>query len=450
MQIVSFFQFYFTLYFILTRAILPDKHIIKVMESKKQTIDNLLNAVFNYMQDIHRSRRTFYRYRSKWQKVKDFMREHKIKYYDAEVEKAYLTSVLGDFDYNSLNQKEQELVNVIEVLSEFQNEGRILLGTRKYPSKLFNGDTGNIIKKFIDHRETTLRLSKNTIKNYFFHLYPFNCHMNSRGVKQISDVKPSDIMSYIEQMDPHTLAKNHCSLNLLRIFFRYLFEHTILPVDYSSIIPKNNYRSQPKIPSTFTDEEIEALLKAIDRGSPKGKRDYAIILLATKLGLRASDICELSFENIIWESNFITLNQNKTGKMLKLPLLPEIGNAIIDYLKHGRPVSQKRYCFLQIVSPYNRIQITDLGNMIRKYLTRAGINYSNRRSGPHALRHCFASVLLKSKIPLPVISEALGHKNMDSTMFYLRIDINSLRECALEVPLVPTSFYEQKGGCFHE
>jgi site-specific recombinase XerD len=274
--------------------------------------------------------------------------------------------------------------------------------------------------------------------------------MNSIGVKQIGDIKASEILSYIEQMDPNASANKHVSLIILKIFFRYLHEHQILSVDYSQIIPKDNYTNQPKLPSTFTDEEIKALLSAVDRGSPRGKRDYAILLLATKLGLRAIDICELRFENINWESNILTIKQYKTGKTISLPLLPEIGNAIIDYLKHGRPVSQLNNCFLQKVSPYNRIHTTDLGNMIRKYITLTGINCLNRRHGPHALRHSFASALLKTKAPLPVISEALGHKSMTSSMFYLRIDINSLRKCTLEVPAVPSSFYEQKGGCFHE
>lgn len=204
------------------------------------------------------------------------------------------------------------------------------------------------------------------------------------------------------------------------------------------------------MPSTFTDEEIEALLRAVDRGSPKGKRDYAILLLATKLGLRASDICELKFENIIWERNVITFNQYKTGKSLELPLLPQIGNAIIDYLKHGRAISRDSHCFIHVQAPYDRMHTSDLGNLVRRYMTLARINFSNRKHGPHALRHCFASALLKEKVPLPVISEALGHKNMASTMIYLRIDITSLRKCALEVPLVPVSFYEQKGGYCHE
>jgi len=421
------------------------------MENPDQTIEDLLEAIFNYMNKLNRSRRTFSRYRSKWQALKDFMRDNDLKYFNTDVERAYLTSVLGDFNYNSLNEKERELVNGIEALSGFQKTGRLrLAGMRKHPPKKFEGDIGGVIADFIAYRETTLKLSKNTIKSYIFCLYPFYCHLNNRGLRQIDDIKTTDILSHIEQMNPNTQALMHVALNILRIFFRYLYEHNILSIDYSRIIPKNKYRNQPKLPSTFTDEEIESLLKAVDRGNPKGKRDYAILLLATKLGLRTIDICELKFENINWECNVISINQSKTGKMLELPLLPEIGNAIINYLQHGRPVSPKNHCFLQIRSPYNRIQTTDVGNLVQKYIHLAGINCSKRKHGPHALRHSFASALLKAKAPLPVISEALGHKDLNSSMFYLRIDITSLKKCALEVPSVPSSFYKQKGGYFHE
>ena len=218
----------------------------------------------------------------------------------------------------------------------------------------------------------------------------------------------------------------------------------------TNVIPKDNYKSQPHLPSNFSKEETEILLKSVDRGNPKGKRDYAILLLATKLGLRASDIGELKFENILWERSLITFEQRKTGKRIDLPLLPEIGNATIDYMKHGRPVSDESYCFLHVQSPYERIHTSDIKSLVHFHLKRAGINCKNRRHGPHALRHSFAGNLLRGITPLPVISEALGHSSCESTMYYLRIDIDSLRQCALNVPLVPSSFYEQEGGTFHE
>ena len=318
------------------------------MENQKQTIDDLMNVMFDYMRDIHRSEGTNIRYRRKWQKVKNFMLDNQINHYDAKVEKAYLTSILGSQDYNQLNKKEKELVNVTEVLIEFQKTGRIQIGPRRHHPKVFKEDLGRIFKNFIDYRENTLNLSSKTIQSYVIYLYPFYCHLILKEIKHISGIKASEILFYIKQMDPNDSAKKHVSLNILRIFFRYLYEHYILSVDFSSIIPKDNYKNQPKLPSTFTDGEIDALLKAVDRGNPKGKRDYAILLLATKLGLRASDICELKFENIIWERNVITFNQFKSGRALELPLLPEIGNAMIDYLRHGRPVSLDSNCFIHV------------------------------------------------------------------------------------------------------
>jgi integrase len=228
-----------------------------------------------------------------------------------------------------------------------------------------------------------------------------------------------------------------------------LYEQGLVNIDYSKKIPSDNYKQQSRLPSTFSKEEIELLISSIDRGNPKGKRDYAMFLLALKLGIRSSDIANLKFENISWNTNEFTFEQQKTGKSITLPILPEIGNAIIDYLKYGRPVSNEGHCFLQVVYPYGKIAPHDIANAVQFYLKRAGISLHNRRHGPHALRHSFASGLLNESTPLPVISEALGHSTSMSTMFYLRINVSSLKQCALDVPQVPFSFYQQKGGC-HE
>ena len=419
------------------------------MENQKQTIDELMDVMFDYMRGIHRCEGTISRYHRKWQQVKCFMLQNQIKYYDTEVEQAYLASALGTYDYSKLNRKEKDLVNTVEALCEFQKTGRLLMGARKHHPKVFTGSIGQIIIDFLQYRKNAFKLSDKTIQSYIIYLHPLYCYFNSLG-KNMPDITASDILSYIGKMDPHLSAKKHVALGVFRLFFRYLYDRHFLQVDYSRIIPKDNYKNQPKLPSSFTDKEIDTLLKAVDRGSPKGKRDYAILLLATKLGLRASDICELKFEHIIWERNIITFNQYKTGKTTELPLLPEIGNAIINYLKHGRPVSRNSHCFLQVQSPYARIQPYDIGNLVRRNMTLARINYANRKHGPHALRHSFASALLRANVPLPVISEALGHRKLESSMYYLRIDLNSLRKCALEVPPVPSSFYKQIGGYCYE
>jgi site-specific recombinase XerD len=270
--------------------------------------------------------------------------------------------------------------------------------------------------------------------------------LTNKGVTKMSSINQVYIFSFIKSLPAKRLAVNHSILGVVKAFLQYAFEEQLISTDYSKIIQRDNYKQQPKVPSVFSVEEIKCLLQSIDRGSPSGKRDYVIILLASKLGMRASDIASLKFENFNWDKRFIHFAQLKTNKEVILPLLPEIGNAIIDYLKYGRPESNDSYCFLQLVGPYKAICSNDVGRIVQSQMQRAGINTKNRKHGPHALRHSFATNMLQNKTLLPVISEALGHSHTDSTMHYLRIDNDQLRQCALEVPLVPASFYNQKGG----
>jgi integrase len=204
------------------------------------------------------------------------------------------------------------------------------------------------------------------------------------------------------------------------------------------------------MPSIYTTEEIENLIGSVDISCAVGKRDYAIILLAARLGMRASDIANLKFENIFWERNTIDLTQFKTGKKIELPLLTEVGNAIVDYLKYGRPKLNEPFVFLCARSPFNPIHTCVITQIVQHAFVKTGINTKDRKHGPHALRHSLAGRLLERQTVLPVISEVLGHENTESTRFYLRVDLTSMRQCALDVPEVLPSFYNQKGGIFYE
>lgn len=192
------------------------------------------------------------------------------------------------------------------------------------------------------------------------------------------------------------------------------------------------------------------MIASVDRNHAVGKRDHTIILLAARLGLRASDIANLKFENILWEQSSIHLTQFKTGNEIKLPLLSEVGNAIVDYLKFGRPKSSENFVFLCARSPFNPIDTSVITRIVQNTFAKTGINTKYRRHGPHALRHSLAGRLLEKQTALPVITEVLGHENTESTKFYLRIDLTSLRQCVLEVPAVSPCFYIQKGGFFYE
>jgi integrase len=232
----------------------------------------------------------------------------------------------------------------------------------------------------------------------------------------------------------------------LRGFFKFLYEKGIIPTNLSTFIPKDNYQSQNRLPSYYTEAEIEKLLKSIDRGNIVGKRDYAILVLAAYLGLRASDIARLRFENLHWDQNTIILRQYKTGKNITLPLLPVVGNALLEYIQYGRPKSDERYIFLLVISPFLPIRAQSIAGMINRKFSSAGFKSTNRRRGGHALRNSLVKELLNNKQSLPVISEVLGHQNTNSTRHYIRIDTESLGQCSLDVPLVDPIFYNQEGG----
>lgn len=419
------------------------------MEQKKQTIDELTEDFHRYLRSIRRSERTIRLYLAAWEKLKDYMAAHRLKIYTGKIGEAFLVSELGKYKYENLTNKKQNFVSKIEALIDFQNTGRVLLGIRRKPPKELNGAIGKTMQDYIDFKTTIYSLLKTTITNYKIYLHAFNCFLSERRISSVHRITSSEILQFIGGLNPEKPAARHVALCLLRSYVQYLFERGLVSTDYSKKIPSDNYKHQPKLPSTFTKEEIERFINSIDRGNPKGKRDYAMFLLALKLGVRSSDIANLKFENISWQTNEFIFEQKKTGKSMALPILPEVGNAIIDYLKYGRPLSNENYCFLQIVPPHGKITPHDIANSVQFYLKRANVDLRNRKHGPHTLRHSFASSLLDQTTPLPVISEALGHSSTMSTMFYLRIHTSSLKQCALEVPSTPFSFYRQKGG-YHE
>lgn len=164
-----------------------------------------------------------------------------------------------------------------------------------------------------------------------------------------------------------------------------------------------------------------------------GKRDYAIILLACRLGLRCNDIKNLKIENFNWPDKELIFVQSKTRTTLALPLTQDVGWAIIDYLKYGRPKVDMPYVFIRHVAPFLPFSQDDhLNQIISKYMEMAHIPKTKKKVGMHSHRHTLASVLLENDTSLPIISDILGHIDTESTAVYLKVDIKKLKECPLD------------------
>ena len=418
------------------------------MDYKTKTFTAVIEDITAYFITQRKvSERCILSYRTIWRKLENYLDNEKIGLLDTIVCKNFLTDLFDSKDHTQLTSYERSHIRVIHDLIEYIETGTVQR-LKTAPSQL-SGSIGSLMTEYIEYR-TAQRIAAQTAYMYELYLSEFFGFLNHKGIIDVNEVNHIHILTYLKGIKTTHEATIKRNIIVLRGFFRYLYEENILSKDYSRFIPKDGYKNRAKLPSTYNEQEIRQLLESVDRSNSVGKRDYAILLLAIQLGLRASDIANLKFSQLNWTKSCVQINQVKTGELLELPLLPEVGNAIIDYLKYGRQQTDSPYIFIIARSPYNALLATSIYTIVSKGFERAKINTLNKKRGPHALRHSLAGQLLERQSILPVISEVLGHKNTESTKYYLSIDLRSLRSCTLEIPLVATSFYLQKGGYFYE
>lgn len=385
-------------------------------------------------------------YRLFWHWLKMYMCENDLQVYDEEIGRKFLTHKLGERDHDSLTNHQKKLVRSVRMLNELLTRGEIVPKGRVVK---FEGELGDTICRFINHKRMN-RMSAHRLRALTLYLHNFYKYLTDNDIVGINQIDQIIILQFIKSMDSYPNSVAYSTVGILKDMFNYLYEQQVLNINYSRIIPRGKYVKQANLPSTYSVDEVTSLISVVNRSSPNGKRDYAIILLAARVGLRSSDICNMKFDNLNWDSSLIELTQQKTRKKIILPLLPDVGNAIIDYLKYGRPESNEPFVFILGRSPYTRMYTHSVHVIVSSNFRKAGVDITNRKHGGHSLRHSLSRNMLEKNTMLPVISEVLGHEYTSSTKYYLRIDLNSLRKCALDVPNIENGFYQQKGGLFYE
>lgn len=410
------------------------------MEEQSKTLEVLRADVTQYLQKMAYSPSRISQYGSAWQRVAAFMKDRDQTAYSATVGEAFIYHLMGDRPFDALDHWEKDIILCTNVLTEFLETGTVKF-RRSQKFRELPGAVGQRMQEYIAYKKS-YGIARETVVGYQSSLQQFLGYLDDQGISAVRAISAHAVIDFANQLGFCTAYVRHRNLSVVKGFLRYLYEQGLTEQDGSRLVPRDKYIRQPQLPSTYTRDEVAALIAAIDRSSPKGKRDYAMVLITARLGLRAADVCTLTFDQIHWEQSLIILTQQKTGKRLELPLLSDIGTALIDYLKFGRPVSELPYVFLHANHPYDRLNRSTLHSIVTLYLRRAGIGSAPaRRHGPHALRHSLAGILLAKKTPVPVIAEVLGHRSTESTRFYLRIDADSLRQCALDVPPVSPAFY---------
>lgn len=377
-------------------------------------------------------------YEREWNKIHSFLiQEYCDTEFDMDRGLKYLEKQYGFIsrcNEGTLSQQRVQLLRVVHMLEDYSLH-KVL--TRRFysvknPLKLkepFNG----IYNAYAAYLDTT-ELSASTKVHYQKSSMVFMDYLVQVNLPQINHLRLDNCNAYIKTMAGYsfkTVEQNICGL---RYFLRYLYSEKMISDNCAEKIHMPLISKSAKIPSAWNADELKAMIAVIDRNSPIGKRDYAMILLACILGLRAGDIKRLTFSNFNWEEKKLSIIQHKTHKPLSLPIPDAVGWAVIDYIKNGRPSCfETDIIFLKHMPPFDPIgENNHMEQIIIRYMRKAGIDRRGRkRSGFHSLRHSAGSMLLEMETPLPVITNILGHSDPDITAVYLKTDIQKLAECVL-------------------
>ena len=394
-----------------------------------QSFDSLKKGLLKLLQDKSYGKDTINNYHRKLNQLERYMIANHIVTYDPSVGQKFIDDYLAT---HALGKGSRQYMNtVIRRLDDYcVDKYQIQRKTELTP--LSEGCTTLMDAYLQKCRDDGNRESTIIGKRHF--LREFYCHLESLGCHDLMDADAAIIGRAC------LMQNNKDGWAVIRMFLRYLNCASLINHDFSTIIP--HFKRAFRLPSIYTEDEVNRFEETIDTNSKIGKRDYAMLLLATRLGMRSGDIANLTFSSLDFGNDTISITQEKTGEPLVLPMIPAVKTALADYLKNGRPESGQPYVFLRANAPFEKITASVVRFETNKYFGKAGININDKKHGPHVFRSSLASSMINHMVSYDVVRKILGHTDPNAVKHYARVDIERLREYAIEPPA--------PSGCFKE
>lgn len=405
----------------------------KKQKSVKQTIDELLA----FLKSLQYRPGAITAYRHIFNRLLGFAESKKILYEPVTLImiNRFLKSQGIPVLYADTNDRHTlQIHGHLKRLLQFQDMGMISMHRHRQTTTPLSVSHQEIQDRYIRWRCEKRDLRPSTVRGMKHTTYHFLQFLRYHKIRSFSRVRSDHIVEYFKDrvsLAPKTVAGQ---ASHIRDFLQFLVDHGYVKQKLLGAIPRISYPRWSRLPDVWPKEAVEKLLACIDQGSPCGKRDYAICMLIAHLGLRVGDIRHLRFEQIDWRRAIITISQSKTSKPVELPFTEDIGQALIEYLKHGRPQSPCREIFLTHNAPFRPFKYTNnLVSIISTYRRKAGIVLPEEcHGGFHSLRHSIATRLHEAEVPLNVIAAFLGHSSVEATRHYAKVNIKMLRRAALE------------------
>lgn len=404
--------------------------------AKNLPIAELIAQLDAYMVELGYTPSTLRHHRQAWNALKNLALVEGATYFTKELGFKLLREHYHVDPYASkLSGYKSVVRRSVMLLLEFQISGTI---AKRIPKSEYIFPEGFRIagEAYLSTLQSEGHLKESTLRIHRRRLVAAALFFESHGVTGLELVNTEIINLYIKTLAGCSQSYLSTVLRTLSHFFEFSFERGYLLTAFT--LPTVSVYKDRKIPEYYSSEEISGILSAVDRGNSLGKRNYAMILLAARYGLRISDIRTLKLTDVDFNMNQIHIIQKKTSKPLTLDLLPDVGWALIDYLKFGRPQVSAAEIFLRHVHPYGPLGESDnMEYVIRQYAVAAGIRKDAEKAHHsfHMLRYSLASDLIQHGVSLTTISGILGHSQLSVTSRYTQLDIPQLTDCALEVPV---------------
>ena len=372
-------------------------------------------------------------YRGCWRRMQNFFAARCVEEFSLDVAMAWVDEACGFFgkeQAGSLKPNDIYLFRVAQMLGEYAAHGAVLRRYNRSVSKL-SGDGAETVARF----QAWLRAADravSTVRTYGTVAGEFVAFAGTRGGLARSDA--ATIGAFVATLSGYQVKTVEQKLGALRSFLRFASADGLVGAACLVAVPAVPSVRQARIPSVWDPGEVARIVEAIDRDNPCGKRDYAIILLITRLGLRGVDVRRLEFADFDWPGNRLFVTQAKTGHQVQLPLLKEVGWAVIDYIRHGQPACHCPQVFVRHLAPVGPFSDQDhLHQILVKHARVAHVPVSEkRRHGMHSLRHTLATRLMEGGTPVELIADILGHQSVQSTGVYLKSSLGLLATCALD------------------
>lgn len=276
-------------------------------------------------------------------------------------------------------------------------------------------------------------LSPVTASRYWPYLQLFLFEQFSDGPIQLRELSQQAIESFfLRHAHDRTPKVAQLMVAAMRSFFRFLFRHAETERDLSAVVPTVPTWQLADIPKYLKPDELQSLLESCDRTTPVGRRDYSILLLIARLGLRAGEVVTLELDDINWRAAELTI-RGKGQRRDCLPLPQEVGESLAIYLQNDRPICPTRRVFVRMRAPCRGLKnSTTISTIVRRAMERSGLNTQSK--GAHLLRYSLATEMLRQGASMTEIGELLRHRSPNSTEIYAKVDIEGLRSIARPWP----------------